>query len=203
MKLAIIGITGRIGSRIATEALNRGHSVTGFARNPGAGTAPTGVTVLQGDAGQPEALATSLRGFDAVVAAGRFASYSAGPLVQALRLAGVKRVLVVGGAGSLEVAPGVALVTTPGFPEAYKPEASAGLVFLNELRRIDDLEWTFFSPAAEINPGERTGTFRLGGDALLTDAEGHSRISMEDYAIAAVDELEAPKNIRKRFTIAY
>ena len=97
MKLAIIGITGRIGSRIATEALNRGHSVTGFARNPGAGTAPTGVTVLQGDAGQPEALATSLRGFDAVVAAGRFASYSTGPLVQALRLAGVKRVLVVGG----------------------------------------------------------------------------------------------------------
>ena len=114
-----------------------------------------------------------------------------------------KVVLVVGGAGSLQVAPGKALIDTPGFPEAYKAESSAGGRFLDALRKEGDLDWTFLSPSAEFAPGERTGRFRLGGNELLVDATGKSRISMEDFAIAFVDELEHPKHNRQRFTVGY
>ncbi len=203
MKLAIIGITGRIGSRIAAEALSRGHAITGFVRDPGKADLPADIKLQAGDVNQPESLAAALAGHDAIVLAGRFTSYPVDQALQAVRLSSVKRLFVVGGAGSLEVAPGLTVIETPDFPAAYKAEAGAGVVFLNALRQVQDLDWTFFSPAAEINPGVRTGQFRLGGDNLLVDAEGHSRISMEDYAVAALDELENPKNIRKRFTIAY
>lgn len=115
----------------------------------------------------------------------------------------MKRWLVVGGAGSLEVAPGQALLGAPGFPVAYRPEAEVGRRFLDALRTERELDWTFLSPSAEFVPGERTGTFRLGGDQLLTDASGRSWISMEDYAIAFVDELETPKHSRQRFTVGY
>jgi putative NADH-flavin reductase len=124
-------------------------------------------------------------------------------LFAGLAQARVKRLLVVGGAGTLEVAPGVQLMDTPGFPEAYKPEALGGREFLNLLRAENELEWTFLCPSAEFAPGPRTGKFRLGKDKLLTLPNGESKISMEDYAIAMIDELENPKYVRERFTVGY
>lgn len=124
-------------------------------------------------------------------------------LIEGTRNAGLKRLVVVGGAGSLEVAPGVQLVDTAGFPDAYKPIALAHRVALNEYRKVTDLDWTFFAPAALIAPGERTGTFRTGANTLIADAQGESRISAEDYAIAFVDELEQGRFIRQLATVAY
>jgi len=123
-------------------------------------------------------------------------------LIEAVRDSGVKRYFVVGGAGSLEVAPGMKLIDTPQFPAAYKAEAAKGADFLELLRRVKDLDWTFLSPSAMFVPGERTGKFRLGKDQLLTNDKGSS-ISFEDYAVAAVDELEIPAHIRERFTVGY
>jgi hypothetical protein len=203
MKVALIGITGRVGSRRAVELLNRGHAVTGIARNVDQVEARAGLVVKSGDATAASALAPLLAGHDAVVSASRFQTSDATALVGAVKKAAVTRLLVVGGAGSLEVAPGKALKDTPDFPPAYKPEASAGSEFLTTLRREHVLDWTFLSPSAEFAPGERTGAFRLGGDQLLVDANGKSWISMEDFAIAMVDELERPTHSRRRFTVGY
>lgn len=203
MKVALIGISGRVGSRLAAELLERGHAVTGIARNVNKVGARDGLVVKSGDATAAPALAPLLEGHDAVVSASRFQTSDATALVDAVKKAGVKRLLVVGGAGSLEVAPGYALKDAPGFPPAFKPEASAGSEFLTALRREDVLDWTFLSPSAEFAPGERTGVFRLGGDQLLVDDNGKSWISMEDFAIAMVDELERPTHGRRRFTVGY
>jgi putative NADH-flavin reductase len=124
-------------------------------------------------------------------------------LIAAVKQAKVKRLLVVGGAGTLEVAPGVQLLDTPNFPEAYKAEALGGREFLKVLRAEQELEWTFLCPSAEFAPGQRTGKFRLGKDRLLTLPNGESKISMEDFAIAFIDELEYPKHVRERFTVGY
>jgi len=115
----------------------------------------------------------------------------------------VKRYLVVGGAGSLEVSPGHALVDSPGFPALYKEESLAGKAFLEALRKVDDLDWTMLSPSALFTEGKRTGVFRLGRDALLTAADGKSWISFEDFAVAMLDEVEHPRHIRQRFTVGY
>ena len=157
----------------------------------------------QGDATQPSILAPLIAGHDAVLSASRFQTSDANALITAVKKAGVKRLLVVGGAGTLEVAPGELLVDTPDFPGAYKVEARAGVKFLDTLRNEKDLDWTYLSPSAEFSPGERTRTFRIGGDRLLFDAKGKSWISMEDFAIAMVDELEHPKHSRQRFTVGY
>lgn len=203
MKVALIGIRGRVGSRLATELLVRGHSVTGVGRSPVKIDPRPGVTMKQGDATQSLMLAPLVAGHDAVLSASRFQTSDANALITAVRKAGVKRLLVVGGAGSLEVAPGKALVDTPDFPEAYKVEARAGVKFLDALRNEKELDWTYLSPSAEFSPGERTGKFRIGGDQLLVDSNGKSWISMEDFAIAMVDELEHPKHSRRRFTVGY
>jgi putative NADH-flavin reductase len=203
MKITVIGATGRVGSRIAAEALARGHQVSGIARNPDPAKAPAGVKLSKGDATKPDTIVNALKGADVVVSSARFAIVPAAPLLEAVRKAGVKRLFVVGGAGSLEVAPGQLLVDTPAFPEPAKAEAVPGTAFLKEIRAVTDLDWTFLSPGALFNPGERTGKFRVGGDQLMKDAEGKSHISMEDYAIAAVDELESPKHSRQRFSVAY
>jgi putative NADH-flavin reductase len=203
MKIALIGAGGRVGSRLLTELLNRGHSVTGIARNTTQLTSRPGLVLKVGDATQPAQLAPLLAGHDAVVSATRFQTSDARALITAVKQAGVPRLVVVGGAASLEVAPGKALFDAPGFPEAYKPEAQAGRRFLDVLRAEKELNWTFLSPSAEFAPGERTGKFRLGGDQLLSDANGKSWISMEDFAIALVDELETPKHPRQRFTVGY
>lgn len=203
MKVALIGISGRVGSRLAAELLKRGHAVTGIARNVDKVEARDGLVVKPGDATVAPALAPLLAGHDAVVSASRFQTSDAGALVDAVKKAGVNRLLVVGGSGSLEVAPGYALKDAPGFPPAFKLEASAGSEFLTALRREDVLDWTFLSPSAEFAPGERTGAFRLGGDQLLVDENGKSWISIEDFAIAMVDELESPTHSRRRFTVGY
>ncbi len=203
MKIALIGASGHVGSRVAAEALTRGHSVTGIARDPAKIAARPGLTAKRGDVSAPDALAPALAGHDVVVSSARFLGVDPRDVLKAVKKAGVKRLVVVGGAGSLEVAPGVALIDTPQFPEAYRPEAAAGRDFLNALRAETELDWTFFSPPALFGPGERTGKFRLGGDALLVGADGQSRVSTEDYAIALVDELETPRHSRRRFTVGY
>lgn len=203
MKIALIGLAGRVGSRLASELLARRHSVTGIERNPEKAESRPGVAIRQGDARNPAVLAPLIGGHDAVMSASRFETSDASALIGATKDAGVKRLLVVGGAGSLEVAPGKALMDTPDFPDAYKPEARAGAMFLEALRKEKNLDWTFLSPSAEFAPGERTGKFRVGGDELLVDSKGKSWISMEDFAIAMVDELEHPKHSRRRFTVGY
>ncbi|EPR41722.1 hypothetical protein dsx2_3072 [Desulfovibrio sp. X2] len=202
MKIAIIGATGRVGSRIAAEALSRGHQVTGIVRHPHAAKAPEGVRLVVADARDSAELAMQLAGHDAVVSAANFAVLTAEPLLEAVRSAGITRLFVVGGAGSLEVVPGRLVVDEPSFPAEFLAEAVPGKEFLDALRTVDDLDWTFLSPPAEFAPGERTGTYRTGGDQLLTDDTGRSRISMEDYAIAALDELEHPRHVKQRFTVA-
>jgi len=201
-KVALIGASGNAGSRILKELSDRGHQVTAIARNPEKIAQLPGVTAVKGDAQDGAALAELLRGHDAVVSATRFTGTDFSIIADALGKAGVARYLVVGGAASLEVAPGQRLLDQPNFPDAYKEEATNGAATLDYLRGLDDLEWTFLSPSAMFVPGERTGSFRLGKDQLLSNENGSS-ISFEDYAIAMVDEIEAPKHIRRRFTVGY
>jgi putative NADH-flavin reductase len=203
-KIVILGISGRVGSRIATALLQRGHIVTGVARKIEGAPSQPGLMLKAADATSVDALVPLLRGHDAVISATRFVGGSdAATLIAATKKAGVPRLLVVGGAGSLEVAPGKALIDTPDFPDAYKAEASAGGVMLQGLRAEKELDWTFLSPSALFMPGARTGKFRIGGDALLTDGNGKSWISMEDYAIAMAEELETRNHSRRRFTVGY
>lgn len=202
MKIVVLGASGRAGSEITRELAARGHTVTALARKPEAIPALDGVTPVAADASDAAALAPLLQGADAVISALHF-DIPAETLLSAVRAAGVPRLLVTGGAASLEVAPGVRLIDTPEFPEEFKPYALPGLTALEVLRGVSDVDWTFFSPAAFIEEGPRLGRFRTGGDQLLTDANGDSRISFADYAIAMVDELEQPKHSRARFTAAY
>jgi putative NADH-flavin reductase len=203
MKVAVIGATGTVGSRLTDELIARGHDVTGIVRRPDQAKQRAGLTLVQGDVTDPAALAKLVAGHGAVIHSVKFVNTDARKVVDAVKRAGVKRLLVVGGAGSLAVAPGLDLVDAPGFPAEYKVEALAGREFLNTLRGELALEWTFVSPSAFFAPGERTGHFRLGTDELLTGADGQSRISTEDYAIAFVDELEQPRHTRARFTVGY
>ncbi|MGP3911048.1 NAD(P)-dependent oxidoreductase [Nonomuraea sp. 10N515B] len=200
MKILLFGATGMIGQRIAAELTDRGHEVTGVSRSG----------PVKGDVHDSATLA---KGYDAVVSAISpprdgtepeppfVAAYRA--LIDGVRVAGVRRLIAVGGAGSLQVAPGVDLVDTPEFPEIYKKEALAARAVLRLFREVEDLDWTYISPAAEIAPGERTGVYRIGGDQLLVDAEGRSFISAEDYAVAVADELENGAHPRRRITVAY
>jgi putative NADH-flavin reductase len=202
MKIALIGASGQAGSRLLRELSGRGHSVTAIARNPSRIAALPGVTAKAGDVYDADGLAALLAGHDAVISAVHFVASDPRLLIDAVKRSGVPRYLVVGGAGSLEVAPGVPLVSTPDFPEAYRDEALAGAAFLDLLRQEPDLDWTFLSPSALFVPGERTGQFRLGKDQLLANESGSS-ISFEDYAIAMVDEIERPAHHRQRFTVGY
>jgi putative NADH-flavin reductase len=202
MKVSVLGASGRAGSEIVKELAARGHDVTGIARNAEKVAAIDGVEAVAGDASDAPALAKLISGSDAVISALHF-DVSASTLLAALKAAGVERLLVTGGAASLEVAPGVRIIDTPDFPEEWKGAAMGGITFLEALRAEAQIDWTFFSPAALIFEGPRTGEFRSGTDQLLTDAQGESRISFADYAIAMVDELENQKHSRARFTVAY
>jgi uncharacterized protein len=202
VKIALIGATGNAGSRILAELSRRGHAVTAIARHPEKVPALTGVTALKADADDVAGLAVALRDHDAVISSVHFTASDPRKLIEAVHASGVGRYLVVGGAGSLEVAPGVKLIETPEFPAIYKAEAAAGGVFLDLLRKETKLDWTFLSPSALFVPGERTGKFRLGGDQLLVNDKGSS-ISFEDYAIALADEIEKPAHSRQRFTVGY
>lgn len=212
MKVAIIGASGFIGSGILSEALTRGHQVTALVGHPERLTAQNGLTVVGINVMDTEYLAMQLTGHDAVITAfsGNIQpdvrSYyvrGVNSIINAVKQAGVPRLLVVGGAGSLEVKAGVKVMDNPAFPPEWKGAALGLSDILEQLRSEKELGWTFLSPAADIVPGQRTGRFRLGNDQLMVDATGHSRISIEDYALAMVDELETPLHTGRRFSIAY
>ena len=213
MKIALIGATGFIGSHVLNEALDRRHEVTAIVRRPERVPVHSGVTAKKGDVYDPDTLAGLLVGHEAVISAFSTAKDAADiyqsmvdgakGIVAATKKSGVKRLLVVGGAGSLEIAPGRQVVEEPDFPEPWKAGSLGTRQFLYLLREEPDLDWTYLSPAQMIQPGERTGKFRLGGDQLVMDAEGQSRISLQDYAAAMIDELEEPHHSRRRFTVAY
>jgi uncharacterized protein len=214
MKVLVIGASGAIGRAVTAEMLARGHTVTAATRS-GAPVEGLVVQTVTGDACDPASVARLAAGQDAVASAtGPRRGNGEDPedsvlgaargLAEGLRRAGVRRLVVVGGAGSLEVAPGQRLVDAPGFPAAAKPTALAHARALEEVyRSIEDLDWTYLSPAGVIGPGERTGEFRIGGDQLLVDDSGQSRISIPDFAIAFADELEHGKAFRQRITVAY
>ena len=202
MKIALIGATGNVGQRITAEAVRRGHDVTAIARTVSAVAAQDGVTPVAADLADKDAIAAAVAGADVVVLSVRFQGLDFDAVLDAL--SGVPRLLVVGGAASLESAPGVVLLDTPDFPDFIKPEATPARAALDRLRAGGEgLDWTYLSPSVFFGPGERTGTFRLGKDALLTAEDGKSHISYEDYAIALLDEIETPQHSRQRFTIGY
>jgi putative NADH-flavin reductase len=213
MKIALIGASGKIGSRISEEALSRGHSVTGIVRHPDSGIKNERIKWVTADALNTELLASLFRGHDAVISAfgidwqnpGTYPMFSeiARSLIDATKKSGVRRLINVGGAGSLEVAPGLQLVDTPAFPEGWKKGADEQRKSLEVFRKEQDLEWTFFCPAIMIEPGSRTGIFRIGKDSPVFDENGNSTISYDDYAAALINELEHPNFIRQRFTIGY
>lgn len=211
MNIVVFGGSGMIGQRVTREALNRGHNVTAVVRNPAQFpfTHPN-LTVKAGNMLNPAEVAQLVAGQDAVVnatrqptnVAGQSYSDAAHALIEGLTRARVQCLIVVGGAGSLEVAPGLQLVDTPDFPPAWRPGALAMRDAL-DIYRDANLDWTYFSPAGMIAPGKRTGHYRTGTDQLVTAENGESRISAEDYAVALIDELENPHFIRRRFTAAY
>jgi len=214
MKIALIGASGFIGSAILKEALDRDIAVTAIVRHPEKiKLEHPKLTKLKGDALDEENLSEIIKGHDAVISA-----YNAGwqnpdiyteqvaanhSIVDALHKSGIRRFLAVGGAGSLEVAPGVELINTPDFPALFKGGAMATREMLILLQKDADLDWTFLSPPISIDPGKRTGNYRMGGDQVVFDSNGHSKITVADYAVAMIDELERPKHIRSRFTVAY
>ncbi|MGA8303699.1 MAG: NAD(P)H-binding protein [Thermoplasmata archaeon] len=211
MKVVVFGGGGMLGIRISDELARRGHAVkvvihTGSPEGP----ARPRTTSVVAEVTNPTSVAEVVRGADAVVSAigpgpGQEASViltAARGLLAGLRKAGVVRLVVVGGAGSLEVAPGAQLADTAEFPPSWKPVSDAHRSALEIYREEPELEWTVVSPAALIAPGVRTGHYRAGGDQLLVDANGESRISAEDYAVAIADEVETPRHVRRRFTVA-
>jgi uncharacterized protein len=210
MKLIMFGPTGTIGSRILNEALQRGQTLTAITRDPSRfSVSHKNLTVVAGNALDPASVATLATGHDAVLSAMGPGGSSAVTIVQAaqaliggLSQAGIRRLIVVGGAGTLDVAPGVRLIDSPNFVEEYRPLAIAHLEAYN-LYQASNLDWSFVCPAPEIAPGDRTGNFQVGADRLLTNENGESRISAEDYAIAFMDEVEQSKYLHHRMTVAY
>lgn len=213
MKIALIGATGYVGASLLEEALNRGHQVTALVRHPQKLAAHPRLTAVQADVQDSSALAEQLRGHAVVISAfnpgwgvadirQQFIAGSRS-IITASKQANVRRLLVVGGAGSLYVAPGVQLIDTPDFPAEYREGAEGARQALDMLRDEQDLEWTFLSPAAQLVPGPRTGKFRLGRDELLMNGDEPGSISVADLAVALIDEAEQPQHVRQRFTLAY
>ncbi|WP_372528617.1 NAD(P)-dependent oxidoreductase [Piscinibacter sp.] len=213
MKIALIGATGLVGSKVLAEALQRGHQVTALVRTPGRLPAQAGVTPVVVDVNDAGQVAAAVAGHDAVVSAFNaprgnpefYAQYvgAVRAIVDGVKRSGVKRVLLVGGAGSLFVAPGVQLVDTPQFPAEYRTEAQAAREALNLIGAEKTLAWSFVSPAPILAPGQRTAQFRLGGDQVLMNGDKPGNISVEDLAVAIVDELETARHLQQRFTLAY
>ena len=202
MKVAVIGGTGRAGSKIVEELERRGHEVTAISRHPDKAPKHQGVTAKAVDVHDGKATAEALKGHDVVVSALRFLDATPAEVIAAVKASRVPRYLVVGGASSL-LAGGQRLFDSPHFPAEYKPEAGAGIDFLDSLKAEPELDWSYLSPSMIFDGDERTGKFRLGGDELLTPADGPSRITFPDFAIAMVDEIETPKHRRRRFTVGY
>jgi putative NADH-flavin reductase len=209
MKIALCGGTGQAGSRILKELLDRGHTVIAIVRDPAKVKPQPGLTAVKGDVTDEASIVAASTGADALVSA-----YGPGPehpellvpatehLLSAARNCGVPRFLFVGGAGALEVAPGVTLIDSGHLPAEWLPIAQAHADAL-ALARSSNVNWTSLAPSAFFEPGQRTGKFRLATDSLIMDDKQQSRISFEDFAIALVDELERPKHEGQRFTVGY
>lgn len=217
MKIALIGATGFVGAAILKEALDRGHEVTALVRNPSRLTISNPLLhVVQGNVFNEDEVIALAKGQDVVISA-----YNPGwtnpdiyneflkgaqTIQDAVKKSGTKRLIVVGGAGSLEVAPGVQLIDTPEFPAAFKAGASGARDYLNIVKKEKELEWTLISPAIEMHHGTsgvRKGTYRTGLDNPVFDENGRSILSVEDLAVAILDEAEHAKHVRQRFTAAY
>jgi len=192
---------------------HRGHEVTAVVRNQGQLNPTQGLKIQITDIYDSAALAAVIGVHDALISAfnpgwkdpNLYADQTRGTtsILKAVKSASVKRVLWVGGAGGLEVEPGVRVIDAPDFPAAIKPGSLATIEALDQLHRESSLDWSYLSPSANMKSGARTGKFRLGDDQLLVDSSGHSNISVQDYAVAMINELEHPAHIRKRFTVGY
>jgi hypothetical protein len=216
MNVALVGATGYVGSAILEELLSRGHNVTAICRHPEKTKIPDRERLrkVSADVNNSQALAESFRGQDAVIhafapergeIAQRIEAHRKGTesILAAMKAAGVGRILAVGGAGTLEVAPGVRNMDQADFPKEWEGGAKATAGVKAVLQGQAEVLWTFLSPSHDLFPGERTGKFRLGKDQLLRGPDGKSRISVQDYAVAMVDELENPQHTGHRFTVGY
>ncbi|MFT3846563.1 MAG: NAD(P)-dependent oxidoreductase [Lacibacter sp.] len=216
MKIALIGATGFVGTTILNELVSKGHEVTAIARNTEKLQASDTVHPVKADVTNEDELANAVKGHDAVISAynagwtnpNLYNDFLAGSkaIQSAVKKSGVKRLLIVGGAGSLYVADGLQLIDTPQFPAEWKPGALAARDYLNVIKEEKELDWTFLSPAIEMHHGTsgvRKGTYRKGLETPVFDENNRSIISAEDMAIAIVDEIEHPQHIRERFTVAY
>jgi len=213
----LIGATGFVGSALLNELLNRGHKVTAVVRDPEKLVGMAGVEAVKCDVTDVDGIAKLAEGKDAVISAynpgwGNPRQYEETlenyPLIlKAVKQSGTERLLIVGGAGTLFVKPGLRLMDTGTLPEAWLPGVkSMGKFYLETLVNENGIDWVFLSPAANLGnlqKGVRTGKYRVGKDDLLVDAEGNSFISVEDYAVAMIDELETPRHHKERFTVAY
>ena len=211
-KIAIIGASGYVGTALLNEAVKRGHQLSALVRHPEKITANANVTAVKADVLDTDGLAALLKDHDLVISA-----YNPGwqeadirnihikgskSITEAVKKAGIKRLIAVGGAGSLEIN-GAQLVDSPEFPAEYKEGALGARQALNDLKTENELDWSFVSPAILLVPGEATGTFRLGTDSPVFDDKGESKITVGDLAVAILDEAEQGKHIRQRFTAAY
>lgn len=216
MKVAVVGATGFVGSQILKELIDRDHEVKAFARDMSKLPAMDQVEAVALDVNDIDTLSQNLSNVDVVVSAFNagwtnpniYDDYLKGAkaIETAVEKAGVKRFIVIGGAGSLQATADLQIVDTADFPEAIKPGALAARDYLKVLQENTFLDWTFFSPAPEMHQGTsgvRKGSYRLGTDYPVTDEKGHSILSVEDVAVAIVDEIENAKHIKKRFTAAY
>ncbi|HXW63238.1 MAG TPA: NAD(P)-dependent oxidoreductase [Candidatus Acidoferrales bacterium] len=218
MKIALIGASGFVGSRILSEALRRGHQVTAIIRRPQRIVPHRNLTVIQADVLRSDQLARILAGHDVVISSYNPARGVPGPdvfhrhvrghrsIISAVKKSGVKRFLAVGGAASLKTPAGIEFLDSPEFPSVFEPfrpgiRGTRELYYL--LRKEPGLDWVFLSPSVMIGPGRRTSAYRLGKDHVLYDEKGQSHISLEDYAVAMINEAEHPKHHRERFTVGY
>lgn len=213
MKVAMIGATGYVGSRMMIEALQRGHEVTAIARNLEQLPPVPQLHAVRGDVYDQNEIAALVAGHDAVIDAfhpgwgtpdsGERLLSGEQAIIAAVKQAGIARLLMVGSAGTLEIAPRLDLLDTGEFTEEMKATARASRAVLQQMRSEEELQWTMLTPPAVLQPGQRTGSFRLDDDQLITDEQGLSNISLEDYAVAMIDELENPQHVGQRFTIGY
>jgi putative NADH-flavin reductase len=218
MRIALIGASGFVGSRILAEALQRGHTVTALVRHPEKIAAKPNLEVRRSDVLDVDELSRQLAGHGVVISAFNPARQSLDPdiyerhvaghkaIIAAVKKSGVKRLLAVGGAASLKTPSGIEFLDSTEFPKEYEPykpsiRGTRSLYYL--LKEEPELDWVFLAPSVRTTPGVRTGKYRTGKDHVLYDAQGASQISLEDYAVAMLDELEHPKHHRERFTVGY